>query len=65
MLNPLTGDFGPTSVRLREEREDHLCWEVEGDVLLMGGGFSWRTTELVSSDGLSSSASFNLTYDVE
>ena len=64
-LNPLTGAFSPTSVRLVEEREDHLCWDVDGDVLLLGGGFSQRSTELVNSDGLSSSASFNLIYDAE
>ena len=65
MLNPLTGAFTPTSVSLQEEREDHLCWDVEGEggpTLLIGGG-SRRSTELVSPDGLSSSASFTLTYD--
>ena len=73
MLNPLTGVFSPTSVTLRERRDDHLCWDVEGEngpVLLMGGDSesddsndSERSTELVSSDGLTSSASFNLKYN--
>ena len=65
MLNHLTGDFSPTSVRLEVEREDHLCWDVDGDVLLIGGGFSQRSTELVNSDGLSSSGSFHLASDTE
>ena len=69
-MNPLTGIFTPTSVRLKEERADHLCWDVEGEngpTLLMGGyGYdSKRSTELVSSDGLSTSASFALTYNTE
>ena len=66
MLNPLTGNFTPTSVRLREKRYNHLCWDVEGEngpILLIGGSHSNRSTELVSHDGSSSSASFNLTYD--
>ena len=63
MLNNITGDFTPTSVTLREGREDHLCWDVEGrngPILLMGGTGSERSTELVSSDGSSSSNSFIL-----
>jgi len=68
MLNPLTGDFTPTSVTLREERSLHLCWDVEGEngsTLIMGGQYSKRSTELVSLDGLTSTASFNLTYDTK
>lgn len=66
VLNPLTGNFTPTSVRLREKRLYHLCWDVEGENgpnLLMGGDYSGRSTELVSSDGSSSSANFTLKYD--
>jgi len=67
-LNPLTGDFTSTSVTLREWREDHLCWDVEGEngpTLLIGGDWSGtrRSTELVSSDGLTSSPNFNLPFD--
>ena len=68
MLNPLTGDFTPTSVTLREGRHGHLCWDVEGEngpTLLMGGiiySGSECSTELVSSDGSSSSADFTLEY---
>jgi len=68
ILNPLTGDFTPTSVTLRERRVNHLCWDVEGEngpTLLMGGISSPRSTELVSSNGSSSSANFTLTYDTK
>ena len=63
-LNPLTGVFTTTSVRLVEQRAYHLCWDVEGEgVLLLGGSGSRRTTELVSPDGSSSTASFTLQSD--
>ena len=67
-LNPLTGAFTPTSVSLVEERDYHLCWEIEGKggpTLLIGGEFSPRSTELVNSDGSSSSTSFTLQYDTK
>ena len=66
MLNPLSGDFTSASVSLSERRSSHLCWDVDGGngpILLIGGSFSPRSTELVSSDGLSSSTDFTLTYD--
>ena len=68
MLDTLTGTFTNTSVKLVEERKGHLCWEVDGEggpILLMGGLYSDRSTELVSSDGLTSSASFTLQYNPE
>ena len=68
MPNPLTGAFTPTSVTLREKRQYHLCWDVEGETgpaLLMGGDYSPRSTELVSPDGSSSSDNFTLEYDTE
>ena len=67
-LNPLTGAFTPTSVRLVESRYAHLCWDVEGEggpSLLIGGWLSPYSTELVNSDGSSSSASFTLQYDTK
>ena len=50
-----------------EERSWHLCWGLQsGEVLLLGGGRDQTqdTTELISADGSSSSASFNLDYKV-
>ena len=73
-LNTLTGEFTTTTINLQEVRQDHLCWDMEKDtdpILLMGGEPYWDgyrfsysnyTTELVSPDSSSSSASFNLTY---
>ena len=66
MLNPLTGDFTPTSVRLQRGRYEHLCWDVEGEngpTLIIGGYNGPRSSEFVSSDSSSSSISFTLTYD--
>ena len=62
-MNPLTGAFTPTSLRLVEERENHLCWPVEGEggpMWLIGGDFSPHSTELIGSDGLISSKGFFL-----
>ena len=63
-LNTLTGVFHLTAVTLRTEREQHWCWDLEGEdgpILLMGG-FGDQTTELVRSDGSYSSYSFYLAY---
>ena len=63
-LSPQTGVFTSASVSLVEERADHQCWDVEGEgVLLIGGGYSPRSTELVSPDGSFSSPNFTLPYD--
>ena len=62
-LNPRTGVFSPTSIRLVKRRTIHVCWEVEGKggpALLLGGFHSPNSTELVGSDGLTSSKSFSL-----
>ena len=62
-LDPQTGVFTPAAVRLEEERANHQCWDVEGEgVLLIGGYNSPRSTELVSPDGSSSTANFTLSY---
>ena len=65
-LNPLTGAFSPTSVSLVEERYSHLCWEIEGEggPTLLIGGYSSRSTELLSSDGSSSNPSFSLPFSL-
>ena len=50
-----------------ENRARHMCWGLQsGEVLLLGGGGkqTQETTELISADGSSSSASFNLDYKV-
>ena len=63
-LDPQNGVFTPTSVRLVKERARQQCWDVEGEgVLLIGGYDSPRSTELVSPDGSSSTANFTLPYD--
>ena len=47
-------------------RSGHLCWAVgPGEVLLLGGRESPRTTELVSSDGSQSEANFTLARDTQ
>ena len=65
-LDPQTGVFTSTSVSLEEERALHQCWDVKGEggpILLIGGGYSPRSTELVSPDGSTSTANFTLQYD--
>ena len=48
------------NLTLLKPRTDHQCWTLDNnDVLLMGGG---TTTELVKSDGSSSSLSFTLAH---
>ena len=60
-LNLQTGVFTPTSVYFKT-RIKHQCWDVDVE----GGNddydYDGRSTELVSPDGSSSSASFNLQY---
>ena len=56
--------FEELPVILGERRNKHLCWGLpSGEVLLLGGEESPTSTELVSADGTSSSASFTLPYD--
>ena len=67
-LNLFSGVFTPTSVSLVENRTNHLCWDVEGEGgpnLLIGGWSSQQSTELVSPDGSSSSANFDLQYAIK
>ena len=55
--------FSKSGVILDKRRSDHLCWTMENSsVLLLGGGGAGTpfTTELVESDGSSSSPSFKL-----
>ena len=55
--------FSTLPVTLLQSRYRYLCWGLpSGEVLLLGGSYSKRTTERVSADGSSSSADFNLAY---
>ena len=62
------GTFTALSVTLKRQRIYHLCWALpSGEVLLLGdmvSASSGSTTERVSADGSSSTADFNLPYDV-
>jgi len=52
---------------LREMRAEHLCWQLQsGEVFLLGGWFSGArsTTEKLHPDGSSSTAGFDLDYDI-
>ena len=53
------------SLTLRQKRSDHMCWSHSGDnkVLLLGGGQSPTTTEIVSES--SSHQSFDLQDDTK
>jgi len=53
-----------TSLTLRQWRENHLCWSLPaGKFMLLGGGYSPNTTEIVS--GSSSTEGFTLPYRTE
>ena len=65
-LEPRVGRFYNTLVWLKQKREDHLCWEIEGeggDILLLGGIHSPISTERVNPQGRSSSSSFRLDHN--
>ena len=58
--------FTSLPVRLVKHRYRHLCWGLKsGDVLLLGGWYSEKTTERVSADGSSSKLAFKLPYEIE
>ena len=59
--------FENTSVTLKNVRNNHLCWEIDNGVLLLGGdeaneAKSSKTTELVVGDGSSSVSRFDLIF---
>ena len=58
-----TGGAWVPSHTLLEERYDHCSWRSPEGVLLMGGGGSPRTTELLSNINSITSLSFSLEYD--
>ena len=48
---------------LVQKRRYHLCWGLpSGEILIMGGRYSNKTTEKLGADGSSSSPDFNLAY---
>ena len=58
--------FTSLPVKLVKDRSWHLCWGLKsGDVLLLGGKYSKKTTERVSSNGSSSTLDFHLAYSTE
>jgi len=60
-----TGSFSPAPVRLLQKREYHLCWSLpggRGEVMLLGGGYSEQTTEVISSNFDSTKPSWDLKY---
>ena len=58
-----TGGAWATSHTLLEERYDHCSWRSPEGVLLMGGGGSSHTTELLSNTNSSTALSFSLEYN--
>ena len=59
----MTGtSFSRASVRLRESRYGHLCWSLPGGEVMLLGPYN---TEIVSADGSSSRAGWNLAYRTE
>ena len=61
----LTGSGWTTSHHLVEERYNHVSWSSPAGLLLMGGQYSPRTTELLSDTSNSTSPSFDLEYDTK
>ena len=59
----LTASGWATSHNLVDRRYDHMSWRSPAGLLLMGGQYSRRTTELLSDTNSSSSPSFDLEYD--
>ena len=54
-------NFEPLPVSLLGRREFHMCWGLKsGEVILLGGDSNGSTSEIISSDGTSSSPSFKL-----
>ena len=57
--------FSALPLTLIESRVQHLCWQLRsGDILLLGGWYSGTTTERLGFNGSSSTADFDLAYNV-
>merc|ERR1712156_1230501 len=59
------GRFVKADVTLKQYRYQHLCWERENGVLLLGGSKSPKTTELVVIGGSASATKFNLMWPID
>ena len=69
-FNDGEGTFTALSVTMKEIRTQHLCWQLpSGSILLLGSWGSGRsatgTTERLTPDGSSSTADFDLPYDIK
>ena len=61
-LSALAGGW-VVSHNLLEDRYWHSSWQSPAGLVLIGGGYSYTTTELLSSSDSSSSSNFTLQYD--
>ena len=59
----LTGEGWQESHQLQEKRDDHSSWRSPAGLLLMGGAYSYTSTEILSATDSSSTSSFTLEYD--
>ena len=60
-FSALAGDW-VVSHNLLESRYWHSSWQSPAGLVLIGGGYSYTTTELLSSSDSSSSSNFTLQY---
>ena len=63
-FSPSTGSWARTRHSLQEQRRDHVSWSVEEGTLLMGGGLSRSTAEIVKHYG-TTETSFDMEYKTE
>ena len=63
-FSPATGTWARTNHTLQQERDNHVSWTVEEGTILMGGYYSWATSEIVKHDG-TTETSFDMKYDTE
>ena len=61
----LTGSGWQESHQLQEERAEHTSWSSPAGLLLMGGGYSVTSTEILSATDSSSTSSFTLEYKTQ
>ena len=61
LTGPLAGSWSKTH-SLTEERDQHIAWETNSDLVLMGGYSSPETTEKITAEGLKEG--FALKYEI-